>query len=166
MYKGVLGVNNMDISDEELKKAILNSAPVPPCPSDKFVNSFISQMDKDLAANNNFKISNLTLKAAAFVMVLFGLSYANRDFIGSALVENSVRSNITYNNTASDSKNTSNGMKKAIVSNSGPLDIYYNNYANQYIDSYYNSGVSGQDAFVSQAIGYEDITQIVHIKDM
>lgn len=134
------------MENTEFDKLLTQNDFVPVCPTDKFVAGFLAQMDRDMPvqnariANDNFGFWARIGAVAAMLLVVSGLVFVNSDMSGLIF-------------------NKSN--KKIIANISEPLPpeqmaMY---------DVYYNQNISGQDAFASQLIGYEDISTVVPIAD-
>lgn len=137
----------MNMENTEFDKLLPRDEIIPVCPTDKFVAGFLVQMDKEMpvqnvqSANDNFAFWSRIGAVAAMFLVVAGLVFVNSDMSG-----------LIFNNKSN---------KKIIANVSEPLPpeqmaMY---------DVYYNQNISGQDAFASQLIGYEDISTVVPIAD-
>ncbi len=137
----------MNMQNTEFEKLLPQDDFMPACPTDKFVAGFLAQMDKDLpvqnarVANDNFGFWTRIGAVAALVLVVSGLVFVNSDMSG-----------LIFNNKS---------QSKIIAQIDTPqppeqMAMY---------DVYYSQNISGQDAFASQLIGYEDISTVVPVAD-
>ncbi len=135
------------MQNKEFEKLLPQDEFVPVCPTDKFVAGFLAQMDNDLpvqkarVANDNFGFWSRIGAVSALVLVVSGFVFVNSDMSG-----------LIFNNKS---------QTKIIAQIDTPqppeqLAMY---------DVYYNQNISGQDAFASQLIGYEDISTVVPVGD-
>lgn len=137
----------MNMQNTEFEKLLPQDDFMPACPTDKFVAGFLAQMDKDLpvqnarVANDNFGFWMRIGAVAALILVVSGLVFVNSDMSG-----------LIFNNKS---------QTKIIAQIDTPqppeqMAMY---------DVYYSQNVSGQDAFASQLIGYEDISTVVPVAE-
>ena len=125
------------MNKDNLSRILSNASNVPECPTDKFVNAFIAQMEADnaVSANDNVKKHKLLWAGgliAAGLVLAFGIASTNQ-----------------YGNLFANPKVTMVATQNDNVV--APTDVSNQNLA---------------DDFAAQMIGYDDISTIVPVDDL
>lgn len=125
------------MNKDNLSRILSNASNVPECPTDKFVNAFIAQMETDnvVSANDNVKKHKLLWAGgliAAGLVLAFGIASTNQ--YGNLFAKPKVTMVATQNDNVA-----------------APTDVSNQNLA---------------DDFASQMIGYDDISTIVPVDDL
>ena len=125
------------MNKDNLSRILSNASNVPECPTDKFVNAFIAQMEADnaVSANDNVKKHKLLWAGgliAAGLVLAFGIASTNQ-----------------YGNLFANPKVTMVATQNDNVA--APTDVSNQNLA---------------DDFAAQMIGYDDISTIVPVDDL
>ncbi len=128
----------MNMDDLKIRDFLKGASAVPPCPTDKFVNSFLAQMDDKLEIPVINKTNNWGRIAAVFAFVTFGIG-------------------AIYINQSQKSENVE-ALVLASISNPDDLE-------NEDLSETLIYGEKSEDAFAASLIGNDDISTIVSISD-